>query len=320
MAQWAFNAGARHRVALLLAAFFAHLHNNGIAHPDPHPGNLLVETDLDGEPKFVLIDLHAVKPGQPVGKVASELNLVLFNRWFQLRASRTDRLRFWLAYLRTRTINGLVRKDAKRIETGTARSNARFWGKRFGRYKTNNREFERVRGSVAKGYAYRTLPKSFVEPFLENPEAIFTDPDVQVLKDSRTSTVIETRIETAAGPIDVILKRFNRKSFVKVTKNALRPSPATRSWLLGHNLRDRGLPTPRPLLLVHRHRLGIPVMSYLLVEKVPRRGRSARSCGWNRDALAVRPPSIPTQVGIRSRPTRPNDARPPRIAPRSEGP
>jgi tRNA A-37 threonylcarbamoyl transferase component Bud32 len=259
----------RRLLARALASFFAHLHDAGVAHPDPHPGNLLVETDRNGEPTFVLIDLHAVTPGRSVPMAKSESNLVLFNRWFQLRASRTDRLRFWLAYRRARSCNGIERIDAERIEIRTSRSNASFWARRFGRYRTNNREFERVRSSAAAGYVYRTLPTAFVESFFSNPEAPFESPTKKVLKDSRTSTVVEVRIETPSGPFDAILKRFNRKSLLQIAKNAFRPSPATRSWLLGHSLRDRGLPTPLPLLLAHRYRFGMPVVSYLLVEKVP---------------------------------------------------
>jgi tRNA A-37 threonylcarbamoyl transferase component Bud32 len=260
----------RRLFALRFATFVARLHDAGVVHPDPHPGNLLVETGPDGVPRFVLVDLHAVRPGPPAVGARSMANLVLFNRWFQMRASRTDRLRFWLAYRAARTtIPALDRSAAKRIETKTGRSNVTFWNRRFGRYVTDNREYVRVKGPAAAGYAVRTLPKQFVDSFLADPDGAFHQPWVTVFKNSRTSTVVEYRIETPDGPVPVILKRFNRKSFGSVLKNNFRPSPATRSWLLGHNLRDRGLPTPRPLLLAHHYRLGVPVVSYLVVEKVP---------------------------------------------------
>jgi tRNA A-37 threonylcarbamoyl transferase component Bud32 len=260
----------RRHFASTFAGFVAHLHDAGVVHPDPHPGNLLVETGPDGSLQFVLVDLHAVRPGPPAGGARSMANLVLFNRWFQLRASRTDRLRFWQAYRAARTaIPALDRFEAKRIETKTGRSNVTFWNRRFGRYVTDNREYVRVKGPAAAGYAVRTLPKTFVDSFLADPDGAFHQPWVTVFKDSRTSTVMESRIDTPTGPVPVFIKRFNRKSFGNVLKNAIRRSPATRSWLLGHNLRDRGLPTPKPLLLAHRYRLGVPVVSYLVVEKVP---------------------------------------------------
>jgi tRNA A-37 threonylcarbamoyl transferase component Bud32 len=260
----------RRQFALTFATFVASLHDAGVVHPDPHPGNLLVESGPYGRPQFVLVDLHAVCPGRPAGRVRSMANLALFNRWFQLRTSRTVRLRFWLAYRAARTtIPALDRSAAIRIETKSGRSNVTFWNRRFGRYVTDNREYVRVKGPTAAGHAVRTLPKTFVDSFLTDPDGAFHQPWVTVFKNSRTSTVVESRIETPAGPVPVILKRFNRKSLGRVLKNIFRPSPATRSWLLGHNLRDRGLATPQPLLLGHRYRLGVPVVSYLVVEKVP---------------------------------------------------
>lgn len=253
----------RRELARALGGYLARLHDAGVGHPDPHPGNWLVETE--GGFRFVLMDLHAVTPGRTLDRDASVANLVRFNRWFQMRATRVDRYRFWLAYVRARRGIGFDRADATRIETETSRSNQRFWAGRYGRYRSNNREFEPVRGPAARGFRYRTLPRTFVDSFLADPDAWFTAAGTKRLKDSRTSTVVEVTI----GPRALILKRFNRKSLGHVIKNTLRPSPASRSWALGHNLIDRGLPTPRPLLLAHRYRLGVPVVSYLVVEKVP---------------------------------------------------
>src|SRR5262249_46475230 len=48
----------------------------------------------------------------------------------------------------------------------------------------------------------------------------------------------------------------------------LRRTPALRSWVFGHGLRERCLPTPRPLLVLHRRRHGLAREGYLLTEKV----------------------------------------------------
>src|SRR5439155_11119286 len=47
-----------------------------------------------------------------------------------------------------------------------------------------------------------------------------------------------------------------------------RRTPALRSWVFGHGLQERGLPTPRPLAVLHRHRRGLPFEGYLLTEKI----------------------------------------------------
>src|SRR5262249_14314111 len=50
----------------------------------------------------------------------------------------------------------------------------------------------------------------------------------------------------------------------------VRPTGALRSWVMGHGLRERCLPTPRPLAVFHRLDHGRPAEGYLLVEKVER--------------------------------------------------
>jgi hypothetical protein len=123
----------------------------------------------------------------------------------------------------------------------------------------------RVRGPAANGFAVRDLPPGLVREWLADPDAVFTQPGVRILKDSRTSTVAELTV----GSRSVIYKRFNVKSHLAPVKNLLRPSPALRSWVLGHGVRDRGLPTARPLAVFHRRSLGLPTTGYVVFEKVP---------------------------------------------------
>src|SRR5438067_506 len=68
----------------------------GGRHADLHPGNLLLRPGH--EPTLYLVDLHAVRLGPPLTEAARRANLAVLNRWFMLRAGRTDRLRFWHAY------------------------------------------------------------------------------------------------------------------------------------------------------------------------------------------------------------------------------
>ena len=51
-----------------------------------------------------LIDLNAVPLGAPLTWKQSRQNLVILNRWFVLRANRSDRLRFWQAYRSARSL------------------------------------------------------------------------------------------------------------------------------------------------------------------------------------------------------------------------
>src|SRR5947208_2551132 len=78
---------ARQRLAAALGRFTAWMHNAGVLHHDLHAGNLLVRW-ADDEPELFLIDLHYVRLHEHVGWRRGRDNLVMLNRWFQLRVSR----------------------------------------------------------------------------------------------------------------------------------------------------------------------------------------------------------------------------------------
>jgi tRNA A-37 threonylcarbamoyl transferase component Bud32 len=263
----------RRRMAVALGAFVARLHDSGVAHPDPHPGNLLVETRPGRAPHFALIDLHAIHVGQPLTWRESNKNLVLFNRWFQLRASRADRARFWHAYRRARSTlppptPEELRIGAKELERDTIASNLRFWAGRESRCLGSNRYFRKIHAGPFRGFAVRDLPEAFLHQVLADPDAALKRPDMPIFKDSRTSTVAVLMMPTDAGPVPVVLKRVNVRSRIEPLKNLLRSSQVLRSWINGHTLRDRCLPTPRPLAVFHRYRAGLPSEGYLLTELV----------------------------------------------------
>lgn len=271
----------RRAVATALGRLFALMHSAGVAHPDPHPGNLLVRWDSDG-PRFVLLDVHAVRFGPPLWWDEVRANLVLFNRWFHLRAGRMDRARFWKEYLARRaegvnpwvlptTTRGMT--PPARLEVETAVSNRRFWAVRDDRYFGNNRQFRKVKGRDVRGHVVRELPDDVVEAWLADPDAVFAHPDARVLKDSTSATVIllPARLEGEGLLVKgaVLLKRFRLKRRTDAIKNLFRRSEALRSWAFGHGLIDRMLPTARPLFVAHRLKNGVPCEGYVAFEVVP---------------------------------------------------
>jgi tRNA A-37 threonylcarbamoyl transferase component Bud32 len=265
---------AQRAVARGLGEFAAKLHDRGVAHPDPHPGNLMVEFSPGGAPAFALIDLHGIRFGDPLDWRDSRDNLVLFNRWFQLRASRADRFRFWRAYRTSRATLAAaspleLRAGAKELEGQTLSSNLRFWVGREARCLGSNRYFRRIRRGEYRGHAVRDLPDGVIDAILDDPDRVLNQSGIRILKSSRTSTVGALALP-AAGPVAPwILKRVNLRSRVEPIKNLLRSSQVLRSWVSGHALRDRQLPAPRPLAVFHRYRFGVPLEGYLLTEMVP---------------------------------------------------
>jgi tRNA A-37 threonylcarbamoyl transferase component Bud32 len=220
--------------------------------------------DCDGnEPKFSLLDLHAVKLGPPCTWGPRRENLILFNRYFMLRASRTQRLRFWRAYCDASSgAIGLPAGQAGReVERRTLESNRRFWKARDRRSLVGNRYYRRVRGRNVRGVVVRDLDESLVTELLRDPDQPFRDAPAKI-KDSCSSTVIEFRAATA------IFKRFRVTDARDPWLALLRRTPVIRSWTIGHGLRERCLPTARPLAVLHRYRNGLPREGYLLTEKI----------------------------------------------------
>jgi tRNA A-37 threonylcarbamoyl transferase component Bud32 len=271
------RALVRQRLAVALGRFVARLHAAGIRHNDFHAANILVRLDTGDEPHLFLIDLGAVHLGPALDWSASRDNLVMLGGWFATRVSRADRLRFWRAYFEARGLGrwlrGLRRPQehlalARELEEGIRARGLAFCRGRDRRCLVSNRYYRRLRGAGVVGYAVADLGPTVLAPFLADPDAPFRAPGVRLLKDSRSSTVAELEIVHEGRLRRVIYKRFRVTAWSDPVTALLRPTPALRSWKFGHGLRERCLPTARPLLVLHRVRAGLRREGYLLCEKI----------------------------------------------------
>jgi tRNA A-37 threonylcarbamoyl transferase component Bud32 len=265
----------RQLLAVALGHLLALLHDAGVTHRDLHPGNLLLQRDANDAPTLWLIDLHAVRLGRPLSRTAGLANLVILNRWFMLRSDRSDRHRCWKAYISARRSgskiappNSTVSDLCRRIERATLASNLAFWRNRDKRCRGSNRYFRRVELGSVSGHAVADLPSEVLAPFLADPDAPFMAPGVKLFKNSPSSTVAELEILTGGGSTSVVYKRFVLTSRTDPWVSMARPTAALRSWVMGHGLLTRYLPTPRPLAVLHRFRFGLPREGYILTEKV----------------------------------------------------
>jgi tRNA A-37 threonylcarbamoyl transferase component Bud32 len=274
-------------LATALGEFVARLHDAGIVHKDLHAANLLVRLGPGDHPSLYLIDLHDVSLGRTLNWRASRANLVMLNRWFALRASRPDRFRFWRAYCRARRqlkekwpggagstpgITGANRPafqdGARDLEERTWRSNLRFWRHRDRRCLVTNRYYYRLQSEAVVGCAVRDLDAGAMATLLADPDAPFRQPGVTLLKDSPSSTVAEFDLVVKGAVRRVIYKRFRVTAWSDPWLALLRRSPGLRSWVCGHGLRERCLPTARPLAVLHRRRGLLAYEGYLLCEKI----------------------------------------------------
>jgi tRNA A-37 threonylcarbamoyl transferase component Bud32 len=265
------RAGLRLQIAKSLGTFVARLHAAGVFHHDLHPGNLLVRWAADGRPEIALIDLHATSLRPRCRWADCRRNLVVFNRYFALRATRSDRRRFWEAYLATLgpVVPPPAGQAARELERATADSNRVFWRGRDRRCLANNRYYRRVSVGSQRGYAVRDLDDQILQELMANTDAPFDSAKCQVMKRSPSSAVVAFELPSGSGvPRRVVLKRFAVRSAQGPWLGLVRPTAALRSWLYGHGLHERRLPTPRPLAVFYRYRAGLPREGYLLSEMI----------------------------------------------------
>ncbi|MCS7046442.1 MAG: phosphotransferase, partial [Gemmataceae bacterium] len=273
----------RRRLADALGRFLAALHEAGLSHHDLHPGNLLVRLDAAEQPHLFLIDLAAARFGPPLSWRRSMANLVLFNRWSILQTTRADRLRCFRAYWQARRSTqprpahaeqGRLGRDpslramVRRLEVQTWASLHRFWKRRDRRCRGDNAYYRQVRSPSVVGHAVVDLDPRLVAWLRVDPDGPFRQAAVGVLKDSATSTVVELTVLVRGRPLRVVYKRFRVKHWTRPWRLLGRTPPALRCWYLGHGLRERCLPTPRPLLVLLRRRFGLVYEGYLLAEKI----------------------------------------------------
>ena len=267
----------RQQLAIELGILVARIHDAGILHHDLHAGNLLVRISAKGHIELFVIDLLAVKMGPPLDWPRSRENLVMINCWFTLRVHRADRLRFWKAYFEAREL-GLWQRDAygarrytselREIEELSWKRNLRFWMRRDKRCLVNNRYYRKVRHGNVVGHTVTEIEPKDLDVLLRDPDAPFRRLDMHILKESTSSTVIEMDFRINGQVRKVIYKRFRVSAWKDPLASWFRPPPALRSWIAGQGFRERGLPTARPFVVLHRRRLGMWHEGYLLTEKI----------------------------------------------------
>lgn len=272
----------RQRLAIELGRLVAKVHEAGILHHDLHAGNMLVRVVGVDQVELFVIDLLAVKMGPPLDWEQSRENLVMINCWFTLRVHRADRLRFWKAYFEARKLGAwqrdrhgakLYAKELHDIEEQSWQRNLRFWQRRDKRCLHNCRYYRKINGPSVVGHAVMEIADADLVELLNDPDALFTaaggaDSSISILKQSASSTVIEMDFRVNGQIRRVVFKRFCVTSWTDPLASLFRSPPALRSWIHGQGFRERGLPTARPFVVLHRRAYGMWHEGYLMTEKI----------------------------------------------------
>jgi len=259
----------RFHLADELGRLAGRIHNAGVEHRDLHERNIIVRAGRTGGLELFMLDLHELRR-RPGGEWKwAERDLGRMGRYFTLRTTATDRRRFFRAYAMERSL-GLetTRQRAKEIETEVFESRADFWRRRDQRGPA---KYNRINEFIAFGvraFAVPELPAEFVRRLMTNPDGVF-DNVVAWWKQGRSTRVAAVDMPAIRHADPLVFKQYFFKGWHESLATVLRPNQAERAWNHGAALLLRELPTPRPLMLVHKTAAGLPVQSYLLCERVP---------------------------------------------------
>jgi tRNA A-37 threonylcarbamoyl transferase component Bud32 len=100
--------------------------------------------------------------------------------------------------------------------------------------------------------------------FLQNPESAFKNSNATILKNGRSTTVIQIALDNQL----YVIKRYNIKNIWHFLRRCLRYTRARSSWRLMHKLNFFGIPTAKPIAFLENYILGIFGKSYLVTEYV----------------------------------------------------
>lgn len=266
---------ARRRVVEALARFCAALHQAGIYHDDLHLGNILVRSSPSGAEsgtvELYLIDLPSVRIGRPLSWRLSSRNLVMLNADWGRNVSRSERWRFWRAYLVARPELAFddPRAIAAELVVRSRRYALRLARCRDKRALATNRDFVRLCTPQGTLWAVRDLPPSVGLDLLSSPSDWVRRWLHRPAKLSRRSVVVQARLLLGETECDVAFKRYRPPSLGKWLLGLVRESRARRTWRMGHALLARGIATPRPLAAIQPRRARLRGESYLATAWLP---------------------------------------------------
>lgn len=123
----------------------------------------------------------------------------------------------------------------------------------------------KVKTLSMQGMVDRSLKTPEFLAFIKSPDAVFARPDAVVLKNGRSSTVIQITLDGQA----LVIKRYNLKHAWHRLRRMLRMTRANLCWILGHKLDLFHVETAKPLAYLERRVLGLRGRSYYVTAYVP---------------------------------------------------
>ena len=241
----------------LFAAFAAQLRTVCRLSADFHLGDVGIDRDDDGKPRFYLATMDKVELKRSGVKHMRIDNLRMLDAVLWGRGPSRSQLLFMGMYLhRLADWRETLLRAAWRLADMPAE--LRLFPCPSGQ-DSDMRELVTagLRGGMKIGKHEAALLK-----LLEDPDGLFNRPDAVVLKNSPTTAAL--MLQAPDLPWPVYMKRYNPKGRLFALRYLLRRSRARRAWQLARELRARDVPTPEALAFLERRHFGLLQASYLI--------------------------------------------------------
>lgn len=233
-------------------------HVMGIRQRDLHFGNFMYKNH-----KIYTLDGGSMDFYQkPLPEKASLQHLALF---FSQLGTNAKELKHRLLSIYTHARGQRLRKSALRY---LLRMTQKHLHERIRRYQ---KKVLRASRHVQTGSRFGLqfwYDKRFASPeltaLLQNPDVFFSDPKTQILKNGRSSTVIQAGV----GEQTFVIKHYNIKNSLHWLRRCFRPSRARHSWQMAYGLGLAGIATARPVACIEKHFLGLRGRSFFVMEHI----------------------------------------------------
>lgn len=253
-----------------LAKLAATIHAAGLEHRDLHERNIIVQPQPGGGYRFFLLDLHELRVHRELNWNRATRELARMGRYFTIRTTQTDRFRFFRKYAQYRGIAPeKIRELSRKVEHETMESRADFWRRRDTKPQNRASKIQEYSIPGARAYALSEIPEATVKRLMQDPDLPFQQSVLHWWKIGRGTRVAEVELPEIRRGDTLIYKQYYFKGWHESLAALFRQNQASRAWNCGAALLLRELPTPQPLVLIHKMRFGLPVTSYLVTERVP---------------------------------------------------
>jgi tRNA A-37 threonylcarbamoyl transferase component Bud32 len=282
----------RQWLARSLGEIAGRLHAAGVLHPDLHAGNLLVTGAGPTTWVLWLIDLHAVEKRLGLPVPVRDRNLAELAGFFAGRMTRADRCRFWRSYRAASLVEDRPATHFEELQARRRIETALQTGLLRGRLRTDaawsrgNRHVRNLETPAAACRGLARLDPETLRAWREAPDEWADKRRIRWCKRSNRREVSQlagTDLNLLGG---VYVKRIVRMGWLARVVDTFRTPIVRHAWLVGLELRRRGIATPEPLAyLVRRDGAGLfaPTRQYLLTAGLPNtmtlESRLATPCG-----------------------------------------